>query len=100
MKNPLTQAGIEPATFRFVAQHLNHCTTAVPLHVNYGLYIGPGRTKIKLNKFQCRHTNAKFVPNPLNRFGDETYIRPLKIVILTDYTSTMGDKSEENLIYM
>ena len=23
-------AGIEPATFRFVAQHLNHCATAVP----------------------------------------------------------------------
>jgi len=31
MKNPLTPAGIEPAIFRFVAQHLNHCATAVPL---------------------------------------------------------------------
>ena len=30
MKNPLTPAGIEPATFRFVAQHLNHCATVVP----------------------------------------------------------------------
>ena len=30
MKNPLTPPGIEPATFRFVAQHLNHCATAVP----------------------------------------------------------------------
>ena len=30
MKNPLTPAGIEPATVRFVAQHLNHCVTAVP----------------------------------------------------------------------
>ena len=30
LKNPLTLAGIEPATFRFVAQHLNHCATAVP----------------------------------------------------------------------
>jgi len=29
-KNPLAPAGIEPATFRFVAQHLNHCATAVP----------------------------------------------------------------------
>ena len=28
MKNPMTLAGIEPATFRFVAQHLNHCATA------------------------------------------------------------------------
>jgi len=29
MKNPLTPAGIEPATFRFVALHLNHCATAM-----------------------------------------------------------------------
>jgi len=31
MKNPLTPAGIEPATFRFVAQRLNRCATMVPL---------------------------------------------------------------------
>jgi hypothetical protein len=30
MKNSMTPAGIEPATFRFVAQHLKHCATAVP----------------------------------------------------------------------
>ena len=29
-KNPLTPGGIKPATFRFVAQQLNHCTTAIP----------------------------------------------------------------------
>ena len=29
----MTPAGIEPATFRFVAQHLNHYATAVPLSV-------------------------------------------------------------------
>ena len=28
-KIPRTPAGIEPATFRFVTQHLNHCATAV-----------------------------------------------------------------------
>jgi len=33
MKNPLTPAGIEPATFRFLTQHLNHCATAVPTKV-------------------------------------------------------------------
>ena len=30
MKNPLTPAGIEPATFRIVAQNLNHCAPSVP----------------------------------------------------------------------
>jgi hypothetical protein len=29
-KIPMTPAGTEPSTFRFVAQHLNHCATAVP----------------------------------------------------------------------
>ena len=29
-KIPTIASGIEPATFRFVAQHLNHCATAVP----------------------------------------------------------------------
>ena len=29
-KIPMTPDGIQPATFRFVAQHLNHCATAVP----------------------------------------------------------------------
>ena len=28
MKNPLIPAGIVPVTFRFVAQHLNHCAAA------------------------------------------------------------------------
>ena len=28
----MTPSGIEPATFRFVPQHLNHCATAVPFY--------------------------------------------------------------------
>jgi len=39
MKNPLTQAGIEPATFRFVAQHLSHWATAVPTWKSRRYYI-------------------------------------------------------------
>ena len=29
----MTPSGIEQTTFRFVAQHLNHCATAVPNQV-------------------------------------------------------------------
>ena len=43
MKNPLTLAGIEPATFQFVARHLNHCATAVPT-LNVQTYECCGRT--------------------------------------------------------
>jgi len=38
MKSPLTPAGIKPANFRFVAQHPNHCATAVPKHYAYSLH--------------------------------------------------------------
>jgi len=39
IKNPLTPAGIEPATFRFVAQHFGHCATAVPAlrEIHFGI---------------------------------------------------------------
>ena len=33
----MTPAGIEPATFRFLAQQLNHCATAVPYIYIYTL---------------------------------------------------------------
>jgi len=32
----MTPSGIEPATFRFVVQHLNHCATAAHLTFNIG----------------------------------------------------------------
>ena len=38
MKNPLTPAGIEPATFRFVAQQLNNCAVAVRWRGSYEKY--------------------------------------------------------------
>jgi hypothetical protein len=38
MKNSMTPSGIEPETFVFVAQNLNHCDTAVPKNKNrYGI---------------------------------------------------------------
>ena len=31
----MTPSGIEPATFQFVAQYLNHCANAVPVSGGY-----------------------------------------------------------------
>jgi hypothetical protein len=33
LKKPVTPPGIDPGTFRIVAQRLNHCATPRPLHV-------------------------------------------------------------------
>ena len=38
-KIPMTPSGIEPATFRFAAQHLNHCATAVTVLFNIPKFI-------------------------------------------------------------
>ena len=54
MKNPLTLAGIEPSTFWFVAQRLNHCATAVPSpppHTHTYIYCRPIPNRYQLNVF-------------------------------------------------
>jgi len=55
MKNPLTPAGIEPATFRFVTQYLNHCAAAVPLY-NW--------TILKLGAFSQVYKKVNLSPPP------------------------------------
>jgi len=35
----MASAGIEPTTFQFVAQHLNHCATAVPVIIVYSVIL-------------------------------------------------------------
>ena len=54
MKNPLTPAGIEPATFQFVAQHLNHCATAVPKYFSnrdYEIESNPSKLQVLIVNF-------------------------------------------------
>jgi len=60
----MTPAGIEPATFRFVAQHLNHCATAVPL-----IYIYIVRTWQKTGYVLAQLVEA-LCYNPKSRFFD------------------------------
>ena len=91
-KIPMTHAGIEPATFQFVPQHLNHCTTVVPpsrpvqacngialphLYISCSVYVG---FKIKMDariKFVGLLCNCNFhyswnVAVPLQPMGTPT----------------------------
>ena len=77
----MTQAGIEPATFRFVAQHLNHCATAVPTRFNHTgflvgsvvgeVFLGQVFRKFSFLSSQYKSTNASnsFIYHP----GDEQW---------------------------
>ena len=49
IKNPMTPAGIEPATCRFVAQRLNQRATAVPQVSVCTMYL----IKVKRGKQKC-----------------------------------------------
>jgi len=49
-ENPLTPAGIEPATYRIVAQHLNHNTHGMDIKVMKGM---------NLNKIGYRYISVK-----------------------------------------
>ena len=54
MKNPLT-----PASFRFVAQYLNHCATAVPSRKNVQILRVAFTVTISSSRIQnvfCFHT--------------------------------------------
>ena len=61
----MTPAGIEPATFRFVAQHLNHCATVAPSFVESGV-VCFGRVHITAVNIQvacCSETSVSFYKN-------------------------------------
>ena len=76
-KNPLTPAGIEPATFRFVAQHLNHCAPAVPKNytvtykkqknANGMLFPQNLQTKMNLCSVLCADTHLQQTAAPWYR---------------------------------
>jgi len=56
----MTPAGIEPVTFRFIAQHLNHCATMIPRILDSNIHIftttqwdGPYQKKTTLVWLDC-----------------------------------------------
>jgi len=55
MKNPLTLAGIERATFRFVAQHLNHRATAIPVFHGTRNINSPDKRLALLHKYCLKY---------------------------------------------
>jgi len=86
MKNPLTLARIEPATFRFVVQHLNHCAIAVPSSMSnivisravrkprhFG-FSPPSGAEVK---HECTYTSAFLIcPNVVDRDNFLTRLPP------------------------
>ena len=62
----MTPSGIDPATFQFVAQHLNHCATTVPIQDMYIQNVGhdPKKErkidKKKKESFKRRKEKRKF----------------------------------------
>ena len=57
----MTPSGIQPVTFRFVAQHLNHCATAVPI-----LFDDEGRNLIPMTPAGIEPVTFWFVAQHLN----------------------------------
>ena len=66
-KIPMAPAGIEPATFRFVARRLNHCATAAPLREVRGSYLGPETDYTLWGSLFCSvsDSNSFYTPNSL-----------------------------------
>jgi len=52
----MTPAGIEPATFRFVTQALNHCATAVPPAPIYAIHKIPSNETVVSECFISKTT--------------------------------------------
>ena len=75
MKFPITPAGIEPATFRFVAQHLNHCVTAVPQTTGETNKKSKVTSAFRLKRTRLEVTWLLYVPPDCYRILRSTILR-------------------------
>ena len=69
---PMTPPGIEPATFQFVAHHLNHCATVVPFmythtHTHTHIYNLGGLSGFSRTAKECVATCStnRFIPKQI-----------------------------------
>jgi len=88
IKNPLTSAGIEPETFRFVAQHLNHCATAVPPYAlvmseilliifhSYKISHNILQNRVEVNMYKCEGEKQETEELPKQRSFTVCFIFP------------------------
>jgi hypothetical protein len=65
-KIPLTPSGIEPVTFPFVTQHLNHCATAVPVLLVYKVWLNKSQSEIRITIFDRPSVKIRTVYVRLN----------------------------------
>ena len=78
-KIPMTPSGIEPATFRFVAQHLNHWATAGPLSVNSTTHI----SKMFVINIAAVISNLYVDVCAFSRHYSNTFRVPLNVLVRT-----------------
>ena len=71
----MTPAGIEPATFRFVAQHLNHCVTAVPQTTGETNKKSKVTSAFRLKRTRLEVTWLLYVPPDCYRILRSTILR-------------------------
>ena len=91
----MTPAGIEPVTFRFVAQHLNHCATAVlwynPVFL-IKIYGCDVIKEVKARYNMIKYCGRTFLIYLFNAFAGVSYVLSL---ICQRMLRTVGDRRGE-----
>ena len=92
----MTPAGIETVTIRFVAQHLNHCVTAVPVIFLYRVSqeecarLREDVPYVKVHRYNPKHLYPK-----LNGYGDNGQ-RKVGLLAVPNTATCTADTSRDN----
>ena len=87
MKNSSDTSGIERMTFRFVAQHFNHCRNAIPHHEMYG----HGNRQIMKQAFElCVVINRTYIQPALSKSPTTKEVSIENVEVLPDKLTEQG----------